>query len=103
LIDGDAVTASPASRLRMSLTGRVLVVVAVAVAYGWAAPEFLQPRRYDQSSWTTFLALHAVTFAGAMVVALSRRPRFGNLLLATATLLAWAYLFFFVWFNSWGT
>jgi hypothetical protein len=87
----------------LQLALRWLIVVAVAIGYGWAAPELLGPRRYEHSTWATFLALHAITFAGAIAIALHRRPRFGNLLLASVVVLTWAYLFFFVWFNTFGT
>ena len=101
--DTDTIKAPPNGRLWLPLAGRALIIFAVALGYAWAAPEFFGPRRYEQSSWAIFLALHAVTFGAVMVVALSRRPQFGNLLLATAATLTWAYLFIFVWFNSWGT
>jgi hypothetical protein len=96
--DGTTTAASRNARVL-----RVLGLVVFAVVYSWVAPEFFGPRRYEAWSWPTFLGLHAVMMIGAITVALGRQPLVADFVLAGFAALTWAYLFIFVWFNSWGT
>ncbi len=85
------------------LATRAAVLGVAAVAYAMLALEFFGPRRDLESSWSAFIWVHVGTSAGALFVALGKRPRVGNIVLALAAAVAWAYLFIFIWFNAWGT
>jgi hypothetical protein len=103
-VSDERIARAPADTSRpWALVARALIIAAAAAAYGWAAPQFFGARRYTKSSWTVFLWLHAITFLAVMGIALGLRPRLGNGILGALTALAWAYLFIFIWFNSWGT
>ena len=94
---------NPFTQSRLPLSGRLFIVLAVGVAYGYYGPEVLAPLRHLPSTIRWLFAFHAVTFIGVVpfVAQCKAKPR--EIASAALVCLVWIYLFFFVMLNSFGS
>lgn len=89
--------------LHIDLKVKLMVLLAVAIIYGWIAPKWFAPHRHDPSSFPMFIGLHLITLAGAIIFALGRKPKRPEFVALVVVIVAWIYLFFFVMLNSFGS
>ncbi len=82
---------------------KLMMVLAFGIVYGWIAPKLFAPHRHDSSAFPIFVITYIMSLAGAVIFTLGRKPTRNEIAALIVVLLAWAYLFFFIMLNSFGS